>query len=262
MREQIRQTDIKEGELAKEKKKQEQVAPEVAPDTNETQRVASPVNENEIPATQQDGSQPFEEEYPDNQQGLWGSRDFASPEKSPAETVPGTDSQLPQKDSVSTPVRSQRPPPEASPPVTKPYMRNRDTREALTPTEPEMSPVKTDDYPLLVEDSPAGKQLDDTWFKKMAAHKYLMNCIRVCLAKLKRIYLASMGMKSFLQGCFMMCQFCFDHKNQTLRIYLVNIFALGTPLSKRRVQRRPHYSNIQIHICIYVNIYIYAHLHI
>ena len=69
-------------------------------------------------------------------------------------------------DCVSTPVRSQRLPPVASPPVTKPYMRNRDTREALTPTEPEMSPVKTDDYPLLVEESPAGKQVDDTWFRE------------------------------------------------------------------------------------------------
>ena len=71
-------------------------------------------------------------------------------------------------DCVSTPVRSQRLPPVASPPVTKPYMRNRDTREALTPTEPEMSPVKTDDYiyPLLVEESPAGKQVDDTWFSE------------------------------------------------------------------------------------------------
>ena len=71
-------------------------------------------------------------------------------------------------DCLSTPVRSQRLPPVASPPVTKPYMRNRDTREALTPTEPEMSPVKTDDYiyPLLVEESPAGKQVDDTWFSE------------------------------------------------------------------------------------------------
>lgn len=31
-----------------------------------------------------------------------------------------------------------------------------------------MSPVKTDDYiyPLLVEESPAGKQVDDTWFSE------------------------------------------------------------------------------------------------
>ena len=46
-------------------------------------------------------------------------------------------------------------------------MRNRDTREALTPTEPEMSPVKTDDYPLLVEESPAGKRLDATWLNEV-----------------------------------------------------------------------------------------------
>lgn len=115
LREQVKQTEIQEMELAKEKVDKEQIAPEVANDTDGDQPDASPVKENEVPATQEDDSQPYEEEYPDNQQGLWGSREFESPEKTPAETVPGTDSQLPQKDFVSTPVRSQRLPPVASP---------------------------------------------------------------------------------------------------------------------------------------------------
>eukprot|EP00435_Cladocopium_sp_Y103_P047036 s2064_g13.t1 len=144
LRVQVRQAELQEAELVKEKEGKANSAQEVTTDTNQDPPVASPDQEDEIPATQEDGCSPqLEEEYPDNQQGLWGSREFESPEKlspkhSPSDTVPGTDSQLPKKDYVSTPVRSQRLPPVASPPVSKPYMRNRETREALTPTEPEM----------------------------------------------------------------------------------------------------------------------------
>ena len=91
---------------------------------------------------------------PDNQLGLWGW----SPEKVPEVPIRP----------VSTPVRSRQPVFTESPDLqNKAYMRNRETREALTPTEIEegdddqVGEVISDDYLQTVE-SDLEQELDQT----------------------------------------------------------------------------------------------------
>ena len=151
---QLEQTQAKEKELEKEKGKESDhgVAP-VAPvnpmegsvegmgeEPLETQPASLPETEGPLLST----ATSFEPEYPDNQQGLY-------PESQPCNAEEDHEHRP-----VSTPVRAKTRALDTKTPEQKSYMRSRDVREPLTPTELESpSPLRVDDY-LLPTPSPQG----------------------------------------------------------------------------------------------------------
>ena len=97
-----------------------------------------------------DAAPKFVPPTPDNQLGLLNSLEHYEEKYG-----------VPMPKPFATPTRSAKQQVERTTPDTKSYMRSRDVREPLTPTEIERSPVNVDDYPMLTP-SPQHSELSET----------------------------------------------------------------------------------------------------